>query len=438
MIERILSFFKSFFSSSDYTFELDDEKSYEIYNETPQKQIPYDYVPSYEECIDYYIEPNLPYNYVHTGKYFNGVDSAVFYAFSEKEDSNIYFCSCQKQAIKNMLDICDKFSGCTPHVSGYKLYNHIIKMKFPSVINMIIHESNCQNGKDIFQLLQFKDNLCHLCNHITPTEDFTKYEYASKFEKKYGQYLRVALHNIGIGDCIDSHNGIYFIEDALPEDFKKLLLPTSDEIISDIQTFYKLSEDELERVKETMHFINSIPQPERTVIMYNQYEYPFPNKEDYGYLLELEKEYPIDNTIRTYITKVLWKRYLEIKRIATSEIKAAFKVKRWVNESILINYVKEMFKDKTIYTHYRPPFLDGLELDVYIKELNVGIEYQGIQHEKPIDAWGGEEALQKRKEYDRKKIDLCKKNNVDLFFFWYYEDLNKELIKSKLAKYIKL
>lgn len=434
MIEKLLSFLKSLFSAGDNnTSELHEGKL----NEEPLELTNYDYASSYEERIDYYIEPNLPYKYVHTGKYFNGLDFAVFYAFSKTEDSNIFFCSCQKQAIKNMLDICDKFSGIAPHISGYKLYNHIIKMKFPSVINMIIHESNCKNGKDIFQLLHFKDNLCHLCNHITPTEDFTKYEYASKFEKKYGQYLRVALHNIGIGDCIDSHNGIYFIEDALPEDFKKLLLPTSDEIISDIQTFYKLSEDELERVKETMHFINSIPQPERTVIMYNQYEYPFPNKEDYGYLLELEKKYPIDNTVRTYITKVLWKRYLEIKRIATSEIKAAFKVKRWVNESILINYIKEIFKDKTVYTHYRPPFLDGLELDIYIKEFNVGIEYQGIQHEKPIDAWGGEEALQKRKEYDKKKINLCKKNNVDLIFFWYYEDLTKSLIKSKLTKYIK-
>jgi len=30
--------------------------------------------------------------------------------------------------------------------------------------------------------------------------------------------------------------------------------------------------------------------------------------------------------------------------------------------------------------HYRPDFLQGLELDIFIDELKIGMEYQGIQH----------------------------------------------------------
>ncbi|WP_027407150.1 hypothetical protein [Anaerovibrio sp. RM50] len=374
---------------------------------------------------EYYIEEGLPYEYVHTGKYFYGNEHTKFYAFSEKVDTGVYFCSCQRRAIKNNLAICDRFFYPSHHVSGDPLFGLLNEMRFPACINKIIEDNHCNNGDEIFSLLRFKDGLCHLCNQVTPTEDYTEYVYASKFEKKYGQYLQAGLHDLGIGRYFDTGT-VYFIKELMPDDVKSILLPPMSEILSDIKLSNSLSNDELARVQRLLDYIDKMPEPDRTIIMYQQSDYakPFGDK------------YIIDENGRVYLTKALRKRFLEVKSAVVSEIKTAFKVKRWVNESILTNYVMDIFTDKTIFTHYRPAILEGLELDIFIKELNLGIEYQGVQHEKAIKVWGGEEGLKIRKEHDERKARLCKENGIKLVYFWYSEDISKDFVKEKLEKYI--
>lgn len=55
---------------------------------------------SFTQDDEYHIEEKLPLSCVHTGKYFNGYQFAGYYAFSDTPDSDVYFCECQKQAIK--------------------------------------------------------------------------------------------------------------------------------------------------------------------------------------------------------------------------------------------------------------------------------------------------------------------------------------------------
>jgi hypothetical protein len=86
--------------------------------------------------------------------------------------------------------------------------------------------------------------------------------------------------------------------------------------------------------------------------------------------------------------------------------------------------------------HYRPPELDGLELDIFIKDLNIGVEYQGIQHYKPVKHWGGQKALEENKKRDRKKASLCKKNDIKLIYFKYSDKLTEEFVKSELESAI--
>jgi hypothetical protein len=57
---------------------------------------------------------------------------------------------------------------------------------------------------------------------------------------------------------------------------------------------------------------------------------------------------------------------------------------------------------------------------MYIPSLNTGIEFQGIQHQIPVDFFGGLEALEHRKELDEVKRKLCEENNVRLIE-WSYE-----------------
>ena len=64
------------------------------------------------------------------------------------------------------------------------------------------------------------------------------------------------------------------------------------------------------------------------------------------------------------------------------------------------------------------------------------IEYDGEQHFKPIEFFGGEEAFQKQQERDQKKDEWCKENNIPLLRIPYtdYDILNKEYLFSKIPK----
>ena len=73
----------------------------------------------------------------------------------------------------------------------------------------------------------------------------------------------------------------------------------------------------------------------------------------------------------------------------------------------------------------RPKFLSEgkshLSLDFYLEKYNIGIECQGIQHFKYCDFFEGrKETIFER---DKRKFELCKKNNVKLLYF---SDIEKE------------
>ncbi|KPP96685.1 MAG: hypothetical protein HLUCCA01_13230 [Bacteroidetes bacterium HLUCCA01] len=105
-----------------------------------------------------------------------------------------------------------------------------------------------------------------------------------------------------------------------------------------------------------------------------------------------------------------------------------------VSETILTKIVQRILPENEILRHHRPKWLDGLELDIYIPELKLGIEYQGQQHFHPVKAWGGKKALEELRERDAKKKDLCKELNVKLIKVDYTEPLNKDYIHSKIQE----
>lgn len=110
---------------------------------------------------------------------------------------------------------------------------------------------------------------------------------------------------------------------------------------------------------------------------------------------------------------------------------------KWLSETILFKTVQTLFSDKNVIHHYRGKELDGLEIDIWIPDLKLGIEYQGEQHFEMIGHWGREEGLNKRIESDRKKKMLCKKLGYSLIEFQYDEALAIENVESKLRKYLK-
>lgn len=106
----------------------------------------------------------------------------------------------------------------------------------------------------------------------------------------------------------------------------------------------------------------------------------------------------------------------------------------WVNETLLYNIVVNILPNHQITRHIRPDWLEGLELDIYIPKLGIGIEYQGIQHFQAVDHWGGQKSLENLQIRDKKKQELCKKAGVVLVEFDYTEPLTTELVRGRLAE----
>jgi len=110
---------------------------------------------------------------------------------------------------------------------------------------------------------------------------------------------------------------------------------------------------------------------------------------------------------------------------------------KWISETTLFKVVSTMFSPMEVIHHYRGIELQGLELDVWIPELRIGIEYQGEQHYQVVRHWGGEEGLIKRQENDKKKRNLCEKAGYTLVEFHHSEELSEETIRKKLSKYMR-
>lgn len=69
-----------------------------------------------------------------------------------------------------------------------------------------------------------------------------------------------------------------------------------------------------------------------------------------------------------------------------------------------------------------------LPFDFYLPELNICIEYDGIQHYKIKEYFGGQEGLKDRQNKDNIKTQYCFDNNIKLIRVRYDEDI---LIKIK-------
>ena len=111
---------------------------------------------------------------------------------------------------------------------------------------------------------------------------------------------------------------------------------------------------------------------------------------------------------------------------------------KWKSETELYYMISKFLEKENIKVifHYRPEFLNGLELDIYFEtgDKKVGIEYQGLQHFKPIEFFGGEESFKKVVERDKRKMDLCNKNNVQLIYYNYNEEITLDVVKKKFKK----
>lgn len=94
--------------------------------------------------------------------------------------------------------------------------------------------------------------------------------------------------------------------------------------------------------------------------------------------------------------------------------------------------IRQWLDKNNILYEYQKSFLDcrdkkPLPFDFYLPEYNICVEYDGEQHYKSVDYFGGEEAFQKRVKHDKVKTEYCYKNSIRLLRIPYFANVEEEL-----------
>ena len=254
-------------------------------------------------------------------------------------------------------------------------------MHFPRLFVEQLMNRGVENNYSVIDHLNFGSKLCHECNRSVPNYGYCAKMYGGAFKQNYGWYINKQSYEYGIQSL-----GYSVLRDACPQEILDLI---------------KLD-------------------PEETIAKYEQL-----HSTDY------EAASKLINNLR--------EQNKRIKKVIENEVRLKLGHKKigeaWTSETILYYIVKKLFPSLCVERHYRPDFLGGLELDVYIKELKIGIEYQGIQHYKPIKHWGGEKGLIELKKRDKRKRNICKSQEISIVYFRYDEDLNDEIVKDRISEY---
>jgi len=99
--------------------------------------------------------------------------------------------------------------------------------------------------------------------------------------------------------------------------------------------------------------------------------------------------------------------------------------------------IKELLEIKGVTFIQQKRFKDcrdkyPLSFDFYLPECNTCIEFQGEQHFKSVEFWGGDEGLKNRQTKDKIKEEYCKGNDINLILINFNDEIEIKLGKSLL------
>ena len=107
-------------------------------------------------------------------------------------------------------------------------------------------------------------------------------------------------------------------------------------------------------------------------------------------------------------------------------------IEKWLNENNI------EFKKEHMYSDLLGTRLGKLRFDFFIKKCNLLIEYDGQQHFKPIEQFGGEEYLKRLIIHDNMKNEYAKVNKINLLRIGYSEIKNINwILENEFKKYNK-
>jgi hypothetical protein len=320
------------------------------------------------------VQEDLPLPFVHYPNL-----GGTFIGFSRTPTEKSVLCSCSEPAVRNYIRLNPS--------SSRPLNSHPLRMApldsgyFPDSFA----RDSLGHDDDPMQCLRFEERICHRCQMRTPSLRYCVPMYGGQFNQAYGWYVRQTRLRFGVA-------GAEFLVDVCPP-----------EIQEPLQRLSSINEASNRLAQEVVWNVTT-PSEEQT---------------------ELERLWKVRSSLNR-----------QIGNLFENETRREFGVRGigegWVSESILYQIVARQFPERECRRHFRPPWLGGLELDVFVPDENIAFEYQGQQHFYPVERWGGRKALDALRIRDAKKSELCRQRGVSLIAFDFTEPLTEQHVRQRL------
>jgi hypothetical protein len=356
--------------------------------------------------------------------------------------SELQFCSCAREAIENYI----RYEYRNGQTSSYDVSpEKVVEDDFPEEFQQNVQTAEISDIKSIIDLVNFEDRICHKCNEVVPNRRYCVDMYGTVFEQNYGWYINQKQWEYGAPQTtLRSEFAIEFL-DYLPEDVIDIIDVESK---SEIETLSKEFTQLDQKRSRRKSIVGGIRRAEMDKIRDKQQSGELSFGEARERRREMKNKFETDQVLPleehnrwNQLQDELLEYGQTISEAAENEVRRAVghyeKGNRWTSETILFQLVKADYgSEYTLKRHHRPDWLEGLELDIFIVEANIGIEYQGIQHYEAIEHWGGEEALNERQERDKRKKEICDEHGVEIIEVRHDEELSEDLVKSKIEPLI--
>lgn len=340
------------------------------------------------------VEVGLRYPVVHYPPHYG-----TFIGFAESDVDRPCLCSCAHPVVDHFLRLMIQGED-GERVKEFDLAQLSRRHLPPSVI--IAPESE---STDVFKSLRFEDGLCHRCQLTPPVRRWCHAMYGGRFKQRFGWYINQAHFRVGISPA-----DFAYLPDVCPPELKGK--------IEEVRSVEESYDREFARVMEV------VEGPPRSDIASDEVTY-WRNlrEEEAAPMLELRHQ---RDSLRRKLKNTL-------ENIVREEFGFRKIGKAWVSETLLYQIIRRIFQGQLVLHHHRPEWLRGLELDIFLPELNLGLEYQGQQHFHPIEAWGGASALEAVQARDERKRQLCAEARITLVEIDYTEPLTEDHIRKRLT-----
>jgi hypothetical protein len=328
----------------------------------------------------------LPYPVVHYPR------RGVWIGFAADEDALPALCDCARPALENAIRLrAERVASSRPDASSAHTLD-------PSWLPDRLAEWVGKHAGSLSASVPFLRAACHRCNLAPPTLRYCHDLEGGRFLQYYGWYVAQAYYRYGIDP-----DTLAYLPNVCPEE----LLPYVETIA---HTARLLGDAHWEKAAEV--------DPRSGLPGLHAASLPV--------------------AARRSASRAYRRACSSLDRAIENTVRQEFGFRPvgegWVSEAMLYQIVRHLYPDAVVLRQQRPAWLEGLELDVYLPELNLAFEYQGQQHYHAVKVWGGEEALRELRARDAHKVALCAQQGVRLVTIDYTEPLSETYVRDRVQE----